>query len=166
MNCGRARQLASLEVDEQLSAGDLVSLREHLAACSACSAFHRDVKVIRDGARALSSMPAPDDFLLGVNRKLVEARLVANPRRRAIFGPAIVARSWKLAVVAAAAAMLAMLATHTYRTAPADTAAASFMIETAASQDLTLTTASPLDDISVARLAGAVEMDNERTYPD
>jgi predicted anti-sigma-YlaC factor YlaD len=73
-DCDRARQWASIELDEELSAFEGVLLHAHLAGCGSCREFHAG---IGDFAAALRSAPEEqfEGVQLGRMRRRVRLRL-------------------------------------------------------------------------------------------
>ena len=63
MHCRQATQLASESLERKLRTGEKLELKLHLAMCSACRNFNRQVQTLRDIARdyAKGSEPAGDD---------------------------------------------------------------------------------------------------------
>ncbi|HEY5898662.1 MAG TPA: zf-HC2 domain-containing protein [Burkholderiales bacterium] len=53
IDCKEASRLISRASDGDLSFGERVRLRLHLAICDACSNFNRQVKLLRKGVRAI-----------------------------------------------------------------------------------------------------------------
>ena len=94
MNCDAARDLIDPFLDGTLGAAGRRELEEHLASCSACRDAMDDAGALRAPTAVLArSIEPPHDLWPAINRRLT--RRAARPR-------------WRLAALAAAAALLLM----------------------------------------------------------
>ena len=61
VHCRQASELLSRAREEKLSAGDRVALTLHLAICSHCRRYGRQIKLLGRAFRAASAGSNPDD---------------------------------------------------------------------------------------------------------
>lgn len=168
MTCKRARQLVSMELDDQLSAREIVLLRRHLAECSDCSAFGNDLRRMVAASRELHRETAPDGFLLAVNRRILAAGEgdAKTPRSRMHsplpwIAPLLTTRQARLIAVAIASLALVVMGVQYRRSLAVDRAEAARLMDAATSEEIALAAYSPLDDISVIPMVGAAGMETE-----
>ncbi len=96
MDCRDIRESISACVDGEASAGEMASVREHLASCERCRVLERQMRAVGAGVRQVRR-PVPDRF-----REEVFARLESEgvlPKRKKVFPAA-----WRWAAVPLAAA--------------------------------------------------------------
>lgn len=81
MQCERARELASRELDGHLDANERSALASHQASCAACAEASADQARLRDQVAALGREAAPSSLRKRVMQELAETRPeVARPR--------------------------------------------------------------------------------------
>lgn len=74
-NCDQARERLSLQLDDELSAHEAMSLERHLAGCAACAAFASAVQESTSLLRSAPLEPAPPFLLL---RRPAATRMAAR----------------------------------------------------------------------------------------
>ncbi len=154
MKCNVARRLISLEVDDNLSAHDVIRLRAHLTECSECSAFAHDMRRLVSASSELQETCSREAFLLGVSRR-IEAS--SSTPQRLMDRLWYVRRSLRLAGMLAGAACCIgiVVVVHVLgaRRDAVQQVAAAEALQTVASQDIALSFGGPLDDLAAANLA-------------
>ncbi len=81
-DCDRARQWASIELDDELSTFERVLLRAHLTGCSSCREFRSAIKGTTEIFRSEPLEPYPG---------MIEINRFRRPRRRLRLAPAVAA---------------------------------------------------------------------------
>jgi predicted anti-sigma-YlaC factor YlaD len=81
-DCERARQWASIELDNELSTFERVLLRAHLTGCTSCREFRSGIKGITGTLRSEPLVPL--ESMIDINR-------FRRPRRRLHLAPAAAA---------------------------------------------------------------------------
>jgi anti-sigma factor RsiW len=146
--------MISLELDDRLSARDVLRLRQHVQSCPACSAFASDLRRLVAATSELGEKGDADAFLLGVHRRLRATEMRASARRSQWVWPR---RAWGLsgaiAVAASCLVLTGTLVVRSQRAEKARQAAAERVFTMAMSDDLTVAVGGPLDDIASASLA-------------
>ena len=171
MKCDRAQQLISLELDDQISAGETVLLRQHVEGCPECSAFRHDLRRIVAASRQLQNDRAPDGFALAVNRRIVAAGQADATRHWLPLGdlvrrlaPPPTGRLLLSLAVACAGLILIFAGVRHYRSAGDASTEIVRFVDAAASEEIVLAANNPLDDISMIRLAGAAGADTDEFH--
>ena len=154
MKCSLAQKMISLELDDRLSARDVVRLRHHVQSCPACSAFACDMRRLVAAASELTEKADADAFLLGVHRRMGAAGMGGVARRSYRARPM---RGWSLsgamAVAGCCLVLAGVLVVRNRRVEHARRAAVEHAFSMAVSDDLTVAVGGPLDDIAAASLA-------------
>ncbi len=153
MKCTTAQQLISLEMDDRLSARDLVKLREHVQGCAACSAFAYDLRGLAAASSELRETLDAENFLLSVNPRIETGAGRQSLLERLRYAP----RSLRMAGLAIGAACCVALIigvrVQGIRRDRIERATVAETLRTVASQDIALSFGGPLDDLAVANLA-------------
>ncbi|MBM3494469.1 MAG: zf-HC2 domain-containing protein [Armatimonadetes bacterium] len=154
MRCERMRELISLELDDQVSAKDLVALRRHLQECRACSVFAHDLRRVVGGTSALGADAAPVGFEAAVDRRLSDSRASSrHPMGAWMRSPRLLRPAGAFAAIVGAIAAVAGLQIHGVRVERERLSSVEVAVSTAGAQDMVLYAGSPLEDIAVMNLA-------------
>jgi hypothetical protein len=102
-------------IDNELSAGETEGLEEHLLECAECREIARELREVRDMARALTDRPPENDLWPGIRTRIEESRVLDfhapqpnQPRRMQFSFIQLVAAGLALMLTGAGAAWVAL----------------------------------------------------------
>ncbi len=100
MKCSACKARLPAYQDGELSRGDQLLIAGHLASCSSCSAYHRELGAIDVMLERVSQINPSADFTLAVMAKIAALPAPAKGRPRTWWIGAYVAAAWAVLTVA------------------------------------------------------------------
>lgn len=165
MHCARAQRLISLDIDQRLSARDVVRLQVHVGACPDCAALARQMRTTVAELRVLTGPVSDDRFIRGLNARLSDGNALGTTK---MTRPQIGRGRWHIVGACTVCAAIALvLAAHLNldMSARSRDAEVSRTLTAARAHALTYAATSPLEDVAAANLAAHYAADRSAEKP-